>query len=747
MYSVSSDLTTGIIIISNTFSVSTNTDLEPSPTFSKIGDKYVVTFTDIKNLEKFKTLSYNLLNKTDTRYLETSYRLSRNGTVWTQWYDLPLTIVDFPPVSPKDILMMDLRFIRSGTSKTGTLRLLNYSLIGSLSRNIYDNSIFPVLMNGKNSQVILKPPYIYKVFKITDIEILYKGNLSDVEIKYRYSQDYGRSVSGWEILTKDNISSKRISPIRFFQVEYLIDYISTNNAEIKIYDINIIGDFQNVTLDYQKTNLYGVRENSNSLKLQISGDSENADSFGIGGTNQYLTTNPISNHLPFLDKDQKNALYKPYILNQASDLLNKMSNDSNLIFGHEVVYFLTDPDKKGIDYTFHEYQLYNYVCNGLIKISVVNNDFPDNQIVMNQFDLSLFENFEVHVTKESFKQVFGVDKRPSKEDFLWFSELNRMFTIEHAQPFRGFNLNSIYYKIMLKKYTQKANIIAFNQSLLDTVNSLTKNSTIDELFGYENTQDKQSVANKDQFRPLTLDTIRVDIYATIQKELIENSENIISKTNYDLSTVNFGIGVYNEAVIYHNVKNLFKNENNISYLCWFNMNNYTANDEYNLFNYYDDSQNQGFKAIISNSSLNLYINENSYSDSLLGVNSQDIIHENIWYGFIFNLDQRGKKLSSYIYKRSVSDEALSGTLGSTKLYLVKKSEFDITPTEISIENSALKLLSGDLKMTNIRFFIDIVPESEHSSILNQSIIRDDSKYLILADNANKKLVLPNYQIG
>jgi hypothetical protein len=135
-----------------------------------------------------------------------------------------------------------------------------------------------------------------------------------------------------------------------------------------------------------------------------------------------------------------------------------MSNDSNSIFGHEVVYFLTDPDRKGIDYTFHEYQLLNYVCDSLIKVSVENNQFPENTGAINQFDLSLFDSFEIHIPKEIFKQAFGPEKRPSKEDFLWFCEINRMFIIEHAQAFRGFNNNAIYYKVMLKKYVQKLNV-------------------------------------------------------------------------------------------------------------------------------------------------------------------------------------------------------------------------------------------------------------------------------------------------
>ena len=51
-----------------------------------------------------------------------------------------------------------------------------------------------------------------------------------------------------------------------------------------------------------------------------------------------------------------------------------------------------------------------------------------------------------------------------------------------------------------------------------------------------------------------------------------------------------------------------------------------------------------------------------------------------------------------------------------------------------------------MKITNIRFFVDVTPEDAHNKILNQTIIRDDAKYLIFADNANQRLTLPNYPL-
>lgn len=732
MYTITQSLDSGVIQIYDNFLI-TATGIDAAPIFYENGDEYNVIFTQLNNVVKFKQFNYNYTGKMSDRYLFAEYRISRNLTNWSQWYELPTTISEFPPLNPKNDLHFNLRITRLGSSKIGTIKLLNYELIGELDRLVI-NQPNVELSKNKINKIIYKPPFIYKVFKIEDIEVLFRGGtLNDFTIKYRYSQDYGRTVTDWIPFTRQNIISERITPIRFFQIEYLVELIGDTN--VKIFDINLIGDFQNVTLDYQKTNLLGVREDCNCEKLNIVGDITNKN---VGIQTGISKSNTVS-QLPQLNSDQIQNLYKPYQLSQASELLNKLSNDSNEIFGHEVVYFLTDPDKLGIDYTFNEYQLYNYVSDSLIKVSVENNQFPDNTGAINQFDLSLFDSFEIHITKKGFKEKFGQDKRPSKGDFLWFCEINRMFLVEHAQPFRQFNNYSIYYKLMLKKYTQRANVIGVNQTIADKVKELTKNSTIDELFGLEKESDKLSVANKEQFTPLTKPDIRHHINCKITKELIENGDTIISKQHYDLSSVPFTKTESNDCVVYNNIKDFFAESNNISFLCWFKINNLLEDEQYHLCNYYDEDSKLGFKIRIQDFNIKFAINLEEYSFNINGD-----LDEDIWYGYVMCLDQRGRKLSQSVYKRNIDDEELGNKISSNILKLVKSETWDIIPQQMSLQNVSFRLLSCDMSITNIRLFLDIIPSNQHSKILNQTIIRDDSKFLIFADNANQKLILPNF---
>jgi hypothetical protein len=738
------DLQNGTIIISDKFDINAPTySVDFTPYFNNIGSEYILSFTNLQKVEKITKFTYYTLGTTNNRYLKSYYRISRDDIAWTDWMELKSSVDNFPIIDPKDPLYLDIKWIREGSNPIGFIRLLEYNIEGIIERKIFDGE--NTLILKPSDSIIMKAPYVYKVFKITDIEIISSTGITNVDIKYRFSQDNSRTWSKWEPFTKENITTVRINPIRFFQIEYSIT--NNSNSNVFIQDINLIGDFQNVSKDYFKTNLFGIRECCKSNLL----GTYDADGNFIPNTN--LNNNGISGQscdpsisaFSSMTDEQKAQLYNPYAQNTAVNLLNKLSVDSQEVFGHKVIYFLTDPDKRGQDHTLNEYQLYNVVCEGEIKVSIEGNNFPDSQIVINQFDLNLFETMEAHITKQQFKETFGPQRRPSKEDFLYFCDINRMYQVEHAQQFRNFNNSSIYYKLILKKYNQKANVQAVNQDIKNTLEQLTRNSTIDELFGIEQIQDKASVANKDQFKPLTKDPIRLEYNVEIDKELIENSSNIISKSNYDLSSVTQGT----TAIKYRNLDPVIKVSDNIGYMIWFNIHNYVMNESYNFFNYYDSTNSLGWRSNLLNDNIIVNLNSSTYSFSLTGATISNVIglDEQVWYCYVLNIDQRNRKLNQWIYKRNTDIEEEAANLPNTILKEVYFNEMDITPIECELENVYGEILASDMKVTNIRLFIDIINKEEHNKILNQYVIRDDSKYLVFADNANTKLYLPNMPLG
>ena len=738
MFTITEDKLNSTIIIHDKFDRSaTASEHDATPYLNKIGDEYILSFTNLQSIDSFDTFVHETSGTSETRQTKQYYRISRDNYKWGEWLDLNTDIINFPPVDPLDPLFIDIKWVRTGTNTLGSIRILEYSLNGTLYADVNDNDGVIILPSGES--ILVKPPYIYKVFKINDVEIISSTGYTDTEILYRFSQDNSRTWSEWEPLTGPNLSTRRITPVRFFQIQYSV----TNNSSstIKIQDINIIGNFQNVTLDYKKSNLYGMREccqsnlngsydeNGNFIpntNLNVSGGSS------CDGTDIFTSMTPV----------ESSQLYNPYAQNTAIDLLNKLSNDAQQMFGHTVIYFVTDPDIKGDDFSLHEYSLYNVVCNEELKITVENNNFPDSQITFNQFDLNLFESMEVQITKEQFKQKFGVQRRPSKEDIIYFCNLNRLFIVDHAQQFRSFNNTAVYYKLILKKYNQKSNVQAGNTEIKNQLDMLTQNSTIEQLFGNDIQMDKDSIANKQQHTTLTKDPIRLEYNSIINKELIENSSTIVSKSNYDLSTVGFG----EAAVEYFNLKSVLKVSDNVGFTCWFNINNYIIDEVYNLFDYHDSTDSIGWKANLRNDKIIVQLNNDEYTLNLLGTNDVLALEEETWYGYVLNNDQRQRTISQYVNKRNVDFEEDAARLSSTILREVYSNTQKMTPVDYEIENINPVVLGSDMRMTNIRLFDEIIPLDQHNKILNEYIIRNDSKYLVFGDNATAKLSLPNFPL-
>jgi hypothetical protein len=88
----------------------------------------------LERVEKFTNFSYIASGVLGTRYLQTQYRISRNGNSWTQWLPLEEEIQNFPPFDPLDKMWIDIKFIRSGTKEDGSIRLISFELVGSLCK-------------------------------------------------------------------------------------------------------------------------------------------------------------------------------------------------------------------------------------------------------------------------------------------------------------------------------------------------------------------------------------------------------------------------------------------------------------------------------------------------------------------------------------------------------------------------------------------------------------------------------------
>jgi len=167
-----SNLLNGTIQIFDKFDIGATQsgDFNFTPTFPSIGSEYILTFDNLSNVIKFEKFQYDTLGMTSERFLNNFYRISRDKSNWSAWLPLNRNIENFPVIDPNDTLYLDIKWVRAGTSAIGTIRLLEYLIEGELNRTVVDDGSVVQVPPGKT--LIMKAPYIYKVFSISDIVII-----------------------------------------------------------------------------------------------------------------------------------------------------------------------------------------------------------------------------------------------------------------------------------------------------------------------------------------------------------------------------------------------------------------------------------------------------------------------------------------------------------------------------------------------------------------------------------------------
>jgi hypothetical protein len=780
-----------------------STQLRDIKTFSIVPTKAIKSITSFTDVVK---------TETDKHYFKRyfSYSNARSGVSFSE--PAPITGIT-GDYCPFNFLYLELSYFRIDTETT-TIPTLSINSI--VIEGTYDIEETDEIIEVPDDGYILTPKDIYKVFKLQGFEI-YGINIDNLNIKYRFTQDGGRTYTPWEPLTNENISTIKLNPVRFAQVQYAIT--KKNNAiTSKVFDIVLVGDFQNINNYYLKTNRYGVRADcadkypnwsggtsgsttgtgTNAIclsgKTSYKGDGNvynyNRDWY-TQGLSCYLKGNVIANMTAQNNTDTANAgNYDPYSQTQKiGEWYNFLANSTNKILGWTVDYHITDPDGKGIDKNYHEYQLFNIIDVQKIKVIVPENNFPDNQVQINEFFLDNMDTFTIYILKDEFHKAFGIEKRPAQKDVLFFCQANRFYRVRHAQVHRDIMYLGIYWQVVLEKYEKLANEQNVSPASKALIDPLTKNNTIDSLFGFDVKQEQIKVTDP-QLKPTTHEVYRLEInpkLSILKRDIFNSLQGTkIASSYYDMSSLKYGVS----AVTYTKQDSSLLVSDNRAFNLWFNFNNkydpnkaitkevfdsYYINNTtyYEFLNNYDNTTKKGYKIWISNNQIVLTINNYNYSLYVSGLTT------NIWYGLTINLDNRQRKVSLDLFKRNYSYninmftntyknvvvDALN-TTGVTYLMslgyrpvknteinvvledqnLVKVASVEFTDVPLnSFDNDVIMTLKAcDIKLTNIRVFDDVIPEESKSNILLQRVIQD-ADYLILADNATRQLYTPNLQ--
>jgi hypothetical protein len=235
---------------------------------------------------------------------------------------------------------------------------------------------------------------------------------------------------------------------------------------------------------------------------------------------------------------ERESSFKPYEVGTAVGIAKELSLQTNKIFGHEVIYFKTEPDRDSADFIFKEWTLFKTTERKCIKIMVPNNTFPDNKPTFGEFGVDFEVPFEIHIDHTYFQMMFGKGSSPRKRDYLFFPLINRMYEIQGSYLFRGFMMEPIYWKIQLTKFHPNIDMLmkAQDRTFLD---NLIVSS--DQLFGEEAEVQKKDALNKQQFTTISnrFDEVRNSLHPDIKSKIQDITFNYspLIEYYYDMSGI------------------------------------------------------------------------------------------------------------------------------------------------------------------------------------------------------------------
>lgn len=616
----------------------------------------------------------------------------------------------------------------------------------------------------------------YKVFNVQDFYVFTVNNTptTGVDMQFRYTQSQGRHWSPWYRLTSDNLKSIQFDPIRFCNFQF--GFANNSGSDFNLYDLELTGEFQNVTAAYATIAKLGLKTQCDpTLTQQLplgpcdSGCTTVTTTsnviYGCDGktcctacsssdqspwnivTGDVCTPNDATNTDKLWKKNTRAAYGKlPELKSYLDGILSARD-------GWNVTYGLADPDGKGIDPILHEQQLHNIISMQDIQIIVPGNKFPNEDITLSGLDLDLIQTFEVHIVKDQFKNTFGVEFRPGTKDIIYFCDRNQMWEVDQMIPSRTAFNTETFWRVILRKYNNRASRQFVNQPDKDFVDALTKNTTLEELFGVaQDNEYKKTSKNEDILLPNTAqqynDKSMINIVQSVGAEVIYVTNNRIWNASLTVSMSQYQLPLTSRGqklVTYNPFDMSMSKSDNRAISMWFMSQDFKNTWEYSLFNNFDYTLNVGYKLSLYNGALIFTLNGNTWS---LPLNNS--ILPNVWYIMLVNLNQQQDELEMIVYQRQSED---GQTLSDSKLVQVSKMIWQISPDSFSQTQAPFiggcdlhtTNTSGDTNswfLTNIRVYKQQLPKSKRNIVLNEKTV-SDSHLMLLVDDATQ-FILPDY---
>ncbi len=737
---------TSVVTINNNFEENLEINITvDNGVFNTDGQTFIIQHYDtLQNVTHLTSYDHTVYGENNTNYLSIEYRWTFDNITWSPYITMPSNFSNFLDPNIQTKIWLQVRYTYNSTDNI-VVELKELNIFGT--RKIYQ----PVALLP-NTPVVYTNQDTYKVFKLTDFKIYLKTGLeTDLKLYFRFTQTQGRIWSQWTPLTTANLIATKVERLKFCNFQFSFE--NTASYEVNLFDLELLGEFQNITANYKTIAKMGLKTQCNPLLTGADTDVDGCCDSCVPCSEALTPWNPdpsdCSSKNDFVQINDKN-LWAPQI--QLYDQLNSFIQNTN---SWKCTYILTDPDGKGIDHILHEQQIHNMISMKEFNVIVPDNQFPVDNMSFSGFDLDLIQSFEIHIMKSAFKNMFGVEFRPSKRDIVYLCDINQVWEVEQMFPKKGFMNAEAYYRVMMKKYSEKASRQAANttdgQASRAFLDSITKNTSLDALFfgDVQNEVKKSTKDDKDivdnasqQYTQKTIMSIVKNINLNKAAYVVSdiwNASLIVSKNQYKMSIKSKSL----KLVEYNHTDKILGKADNRAISLWFKTEQYDPTFDWTLFSNYDYTNSLGYKLTIFQGALTFTLNNNSYSIPVGNMGSDK------WYSILVNMDQIQQKLELVIYTRQ---SETGKELTNSKLVLVNKMIFDIVPTVFT--HTETMFIGGcdtfnpqgnnkNWYITNIRLYNQVIDKDNKMNLLS-SITVDDAHLTILVDNCEEHFQLPNY---
>ena len=422
------------------------------------------------------------------------------------------------------------------------------------------------------------------------------------------------------------------------------------------------------------------------------------------------------------------------------------------IMGHD-----TGPQKQDIIYFPINGRIYEVLSSYLFKAFMEKDSYWKVSLIRYQPKSNRYEPDGVRQILDDLttdtSEIFEEELREQDEKYTKPQQYNRFIGNKDYDPSREAINEDIlvieeqvvnYSTVIAEFYYRLNNLVKFNQTTQDIAIQYR------EPVQFVEAEERAYSAWFSEIAPAFFnpsDFIDVMALNTVNNRLtislLKNRNYVIG--DYLKITRSGGITFYGEIV---NVVNsstfeLQLNADVIAYLDAFNM-TWSGLSSYkvektipnNFMNGYDEANQKGMKIDLL---VNRYIRVTLNATEYIFPFEMDIARDK-WYGLFINMSNQFRQISVSIWERKWIDGDPSSPQ-TTELFNIYNRTINFIDAEDRVADIKYSLLASNMQLTNIRLFDQTAEIEKQALILNQNIVQDAQRAIII-DNALPKLKLP-----